>query len=70
MTSSPGPTPETWSASCSAVVQFVVATASAAPTRSANAASNSRTRGPCETQPGGDHLGDGGALVAAQVRAG
>src|SRR4051812_39905067 len=51
MTSSPGPTPSTYRASCSAVVQLVVATASAAPTRSAKACSNSRTFGPCETQP-------------------
>src|SRR3954447_22229328 len=51
ITSSPGPTPDTYSANCSAVVQFVVATASGAPTRSANARSNSRTRGPWETQP-------------------
>src|SRR4051794_25424319 len=51
ITSSPGPTPDAWSANCSAVVQLVVATASGAPTRSANAASNSRTRGPCDTQP-------------------
>ena len=32
-------------------MQLVVATASAAPTRAANACSNARTRGPCETQP-------------------
>jgi hypothetical protein len=51
ITSSPGPIPETYSASWSAVVQFVVATASGAPTRSAKAASNSRTRGPWDTQP-------------------
>src|SRR5450755_1120488 len=51
MTSSPGPTPDAYSASASAVVQLVVATASGAPTRSANASSNARTRGPCDTQP-------------------
>jgi hypothetical protein len=51
ITSSPGPTPETWSASWRAVVQLLTATASAAPTRSAKAVSNSRTRGPCDTQP-------------------
>ena len=51
ITSSPGPIPDTYRASCSAVVQFVVATASGAPTRAAKAASNSRTRGPWATQP-------------------
>ncbi len=51
ITSSPGPTPATCSASWSAVVQFETATASAAPTRSAKRVSNSRTRGPWETQP-------------------
>ena len=35
ITSSPGPTPETYSARCSAVVQLLVATASGAPMRSA-----------------------------------
>src|SRR3978361_2314295 len=51
MTSSPGPTHMTGSASCSAAWQLVVATASAAPTRSENASSKARTLGPCETQP-------------------
>ena len=51
MTSSPGPMPIVCSASASAVVQLETATASAAPTRAANAASNSATFGPWETQP-------------------
>ena len=51
ITSSPGPTPEAYSARCSAVVQFVVAIAWRAPTRAANACSKACTRGPCETQP-------------------
>src|ERR1700755_3668277 len=51
MTSSPGPTPDAYSARCSAVVQFVVAIACAAPTRAAKACSNAWTRGPWETQP-------------------
>ena len=51
-------------------MQFVVATASRAPTRSAKAASNSRTRGPWETQPVAIDVGDRRALVAAQVRTG
>src|SRR5579875_2601494 len=50
-TSWPGPTPNAWRARCSAVVQLVVATASRAPTRAANASSNARTRGPWEIQP-------------------
>ena len=51
ITSSPGPTPFTCRASASAVVQLVVATASAAPTRAANRCSNSSTFGPWESQP-------------------
>ena len=51
ITSSPGPTPRTWSANASAVVQLVVATASADPTRAANCRSNSSTLGPWESQP-------------------
>src|SRR5450755_1513310 len=51
MTSSPGPTPDAYRASASAVVQLVVATASGAPTRSENASSNAWTRGPWDTQP-------------------
>src|SRR3712207_540194 len=51
MTSSPGPIPLAYSVSCSAVVQFVVATAWAARTLAANASSKACTRGPWETQP-------------------
>src|SRR3954470_20187785 len=50
-TSSPGPTPETWSASWSAVVQLLTATASTAQTRSANAGAIPPTRGPGDPQP-------------------
>src|SRR3954454_17793674 len=68
MTSSPGPTPETYSASCRAVVQFVVATAYGAPTREANASSKARTRGPCETQP--EATASATAAPSAAVRVG
>ena len=52
-TSSPGPTRRTTSARCRAAVQEETATAWPAPSAAANACSNSATRGPCATQPGG-----------------
>jgi hypothetical protein len=51
ITSSPGPTDVATRARCSAVVQEDTATAWAAPNASANACSNSATRGPCVTHP-------------------
>ena len=69
ITSSPGPTPLTWRASASAVVQFVVATASADPTRAANCVlelEHLRTLG---DPAGGDHLGHRVLLGAGEVGA-
>src|SRR5206468_4305780 len=51
MTSSPGFTPATSKARCSAVVQLDVAQAYVAPTQAANSDSNAATCGPCVTQP-------------------
>ena len=54
-TSSPGPTPATTRARCSAVVQLETATASSAPVNEANSRSNAATSGPWATQPERDH---------------
>ena len=49
ITSSPGPSPSAATATCSAVVQELVATACAAPGERREASSNCFTNGPCTT---------------------
>ena len=70
ITSSPGPTPEQSSARCSEVVQLLVATTCATPSRSAIASLEARHQRPLRDPAGANGLGRGLCFFLAKIRLG